>query len=166
MSIDEKEAFRKMLVGTKRDKVKEQIVAARAIVQKDTSRRRWLTLKRIAVEMGNDMEGALRYARSCAKPNLGHLLPDDPNGSSLSSSDLCAPIPLPVPVPIPLPVPVSVPVSVLAPAPSSVPIPVSISVPAPALVRVLVSARFPFRSRSWSRSLFCSRSSSSSASRS
>ena len=55
---------------------KERWEASRTLRTSETSRGRWLPFKRIAVELGNDLEGALEYCKSCMRMGPSQCMVD------------------------------------------------------------------------------------------
>ena len=64
---DEKELVRRRWADLRAEQCKEELEALETLTIEDYDKGTWLTLKRIAVEMGGDIEGAQHYCESCVK---------------------------------------------------------------------------------------------------
>ena len=64
-SLQEKALFRKDWAEQCLKYENETFKASRSLLQTSAQKGRWLPLKRIAQELGDDMEAAVRYAKTC-----------------------------------------------------------------------------------------------------
>ena len=64
---DEKEMVRRRWTALRAQQCAEELEAIETLTIEDYDKGTWFTLKRIAVEMGGDIEGAKNYCESCVE---------------------------------------------------------------------------------------------------